>query len=168
MNASDTLMKLSGYHWAILLAPKDVPLSTSEDKDSIRWDVTNEDNPANNWRFRRAPVNQFLSISLCARILLAKFDAKDRESTLVSVGEVLESVEIKQSNPTFTCRVWILIAVQALENNGLIKLNVPPVGLEASVTAFGDKCMGDIQSRKVGIAKGGAPAIPVLDMRSTK
>ena len=70
MNVSDTLMKLSGYHWAILLAPKDVPLSTSEDKDSIRWDVTNEDNPANNWRFRQAPVNQFLSISLCARIRL--------------------------------------------------------------------------------------------------
>ena len=41
MNASDKLTKLSGYHWGILLAPKDVPLFTSEDKDSIRWDVTN-------------------------------------------------------------------------------------------------------------------------------
>ena len=92
MNASDKLTKLSGYHWAILLAAKDVPLSTSEDKDSIRWDVTNEDNPANNWRFRRAPVNQYLNVSLCAWILLAKFDANDRESTLVSVGDVLESV----------------------------------------------------------------------------
>ena len=94
MNASDKLTKLSGYHWAILLAPKDVPLSTSEDKDSIRWDVTNEDNPANNWRFRRAPVNQYLNVSLCARILPAKFDANDRKSTLVSVGDVLGSVGI--------------------------------------------------------------------------
>jgi hypothetical protein len=161
-------MKLSGYHWAILLAPKDVPLSTSEDRDSIRWDITNEDNPTNNWRFRRAPVNQYLSVSLCARILLAKFDRNDRESTLLSVGNMLESIEIKQSDPTFTCRVWVLSAVQTLEENGLIKLKLPPVGLEASVTVFGDKCMRDIQSRKVDIAEGGISAIPVLDLRSMK
>jgi len=157
-----------GYHWAILLAPKDVSGSTSEDKDSTRWDVTNEDKQANSWSFREVPVNQYLSMSLCARILLAKFDRKERESTLVSVGEVLESVEIKQSDPTFTCRVWALSAAQALEDNGLIKLNVPLVALEASVTAFGDKCIRDIQSHKVDIAKTGPSAIPVLDLRSTK
>lgn len=86
-------------------------------------------------------------MSLYARILLAKFDRKDRESTLLSVGNM--------QGMGFEC-------CPNFEENGLIKLKVPLVRLEASVTAIGDKCMREI------FRAGGISAIPVLDMRSMK
>ena len=165
MNASDTLMKLSGYHWAILLAPKDVPLSTSEDKDSIRWDVTNEDNPANNWRFRRAPVNQFLSISLCARIRLMQNIASQPWFLWARCWSPLKSSKV--TRPSLAgYGFWLLskpLRIMASWNEMYLQQ-----ALRLALLLFGDKCIGDIQSRKVGIAKGGAPVIPVLDMWSTK
>ncbi|KAF8586569.1 hypothetical protein K439DRAFT_946265 [Ramaria rubella] len=132
-----------GYHWAILLAPKDSK-EESLDQDSTCWDITNgESNP--NWRYREGKVNQLLCISLCARILLGKFEENNREVILELLREKLKSVEIIQQDASFTCRVWALNAIQALESSGIIRLK--------------------IHHGKLDIASKGAIAIPVMDLR---
>jgi hypothetical protein len=84
---------------------------------------------------------------------------------LDSLGELLKSLEIKQGDQTFTCRVWVLNAIAALEAGGFIRLQIPQIELEARATKFGDECMSDIQSGRLDIAAKGTSAIPVLDLR---
>ncbi|KAF8156647.1 hypothetical protein B0H34DRAFT_469841 [Crassisporium funariophilum] len=163
--------ELPGYHWSILLAPKDVKDETeavpSRDriKESMQWDVTNDDDKENPWRFRQHPINQYLSISLCARILLRKFNSEDREQTISIINELLETIDVPQNDPTFTCRVWVLNSIQALKDRGLINLSLPQDELEARVKAFGDQAMHRILTREVDIAAEGVSSIPVLDLR---
>jgi hypothetical protein len=147
------------------LAPKDIPGSTDDVKDSIRWDITNGDDENKQWKYRESLVNQYLSVSLCARILLHKFDADKRQSTLNTTGELLKSLEIRRGEKSFACRVWVLNAVAALQAEGVIQLKIPHAELEACSKQFGDECMLNIRSGKLNIAAKGASAIPILDLR---
>ncbi|KAF8156633.1 hypothetical protein B0H34DRAFT_469178 [Crassisporium funariophilum] len=161
--------ELPGYHWSILLAPKDIEnedeITRCQIKESMRWDVTNDKKTEKPWRFRQSAVNQFLSISLCARILLRKFDSDDREQTISIIHDLLETIDVPENDPTFRCRVWVLNSIQALKDRGLINLRVPQDELEARVIAFGDQAMHRILTRELDIAAQGVSSIPVLDLR---
>ncbi|KAJ7505865.1 hypothetical protein B0H11DRAFT_2220500 [Mycena galericulata] len=133
-----------GYHWALLLAPKDLPGSGSTEPDAKCWDVTNL-TAAHEWQFRDALISQYTAPSLIARILLR--------------------LEIRQGDATFTCRVWALDGVEALRRCGLVNILEDRVALEESAVEFADACMALLESGKLDIVTQGASAIPVLDLR---
>jgi hypothetical protein len=96
---------------------------------------------------------------------LAKPNACDRKSTLATINNKLKTIEVRQGDATFTCRVWVLSAVQSLEAASLIQLNIAHAAIEAREITFGEECMEMIWSCKVDIAARGVSAIPVLNWR---
>jgi hypothetical protein len=64
---------------------------------------------------------------LCTHILLAKFGAKDRESTWDILRRITESVEIRQNNEAFTCRAQYVHCFAEILNRCL-----PPSSLSST------------------------------------
>jgi len=154
-----------GYHWSILLAPIDEPQDPGF-KNAICWDITNEGLGPLTWRFRERAVNQYSSVSLIARILLAKFEVDQRGSIAQTLRDLFAAQEIRNNDPSFTCRVWVLNCIASLAEQGIIRLKVHDTGtLEEMARAFGDEVMGRIQRREIDIAEEGVSAIPILDLR---
>ncbi|KAJ7166316.1 hypothetical protein C8R43DRAFT_1061128 [Mycena crocata] len=154
-----------GYHWALLLAPKDRPQSRSTTPDAKCWDVTNL-NTAHEWQFRDDLISQYAAPSLIARILLRKLDPRARESNIHEIQVVLEAVQIRQGDPSFTCRVWALDGVDALRQRGLLRIPDERQSLEMKATQFADASVALLANGKLDIATHGASVIPVLDLRA--
>ncbi|KAJ6554974.1 hypothetical protein DFH09DRAFT_1038276 [Mycena vulgaris] len=153
-----------GYHWALLLAPKDLPASRSTDPDARCWDINNL-NFAHEWQFRAADLSQYAAPSLIARVLLRKFDASAREVNIRLIQTILEALQIRQADTSFTCRVWALDGVDALRKYGLINIPFERRLLEEKAAAFADTCMALLASGELDVATQGVSAIPVLDLR---
>lgn len=102
-------------------------------------------------------------MSLIARIILAKFPAKDRQSKAALLEETLRSIEIRQDDPSFTCRTWALDAAKALLDQSIIRLKIPVDELENVARTFADDVMEQIIAGTLAIER--QFAIPVRDLR---
>jgi hypothetical protein len=118
-------------------------------------------------RFRKEPFNQFNSASLIARVCLAKYDSTDRMKNIASLSSLLETVPIRQNDPSFTTEEWALSVVQTLAHKGFIQLKISanPDSIGPRSKAFADEVVTKIQKGQIDIAAGGVSAIPVLDLR---
>lgn len=107
------------------------------------------------------------SISLIARFILCDFKAYKHASTVRRISEVVEKIPIMQNDPSFTCRTWLKIIIDALFHDRIIKLNVSDVdALEGRAVDEADGVMRSIATREVVIDR--KSAIPTFDMRFKK
>ncbi|KAJ7465033.1 hypothetical protein FB451DRAFT_1561463 [Mycena latifolia] len=113
-----------GYHWALILARKDIPTARCTEADAKCWDITNL-NSAHEWQFLDALLSQYTALSLIARALLRKLDPSRRPENICHIHALLETLEIPQGDASFTCRVWALNGVNGLQKSGLININIP-------------------------------------------
>ncbi|KAJ7268066.1 hypothetical protein C8J57DRAFT_1181710 [Mycena rebaudengoi] len=153
-----------GYHWALILAPKDIPGSKSPESDSKCWDISNL-NSAHEWNFRDAMMSQYTAPSLIARVLLAKFSSRDREANILSINSILQELDIRQGDATFTYRFWALNGVDALREHGLIDILPQRETIEEQAKELGDMAVTLLSHGELDIAAHGACIIPVLDLR---
>lgn len=102
-------------------------------------------------------------MTLIARVLLAKFDAKNRVSNKAWLEGKIRQVVIRQDDPTFTCRVWTLSAARALIDQNIIRLCIPYDELEDRARAHADSCMARTTDGSLVIED--QSDIPVLDLR---
>ncbi|KDQ50445.1 hypothetical protein JAAARDRAFT_585066 [Jaapia argillacea MUCL 33604] len=157
---------VEGFHWSIILAPKDPRRGSAESfderNDSIRWDLTNElPNGSRGicpWWIRKSDVNQRRSISLIARILIGKFD--EFQNIIYYLDNAFFSVPASVAN----CKTWALRAVSVLVHQRIVALRVPSIWeLEQHGENFGRSVMRRIERREVSISE--TEDIPVLDLR---
>lgn len=116
------------------------------------------------WLFRTAQIDQYTSASLIARVLVAKFNAKNRASNIALLQAKFELVELRQNDPSFDCEVWALNAARALIDQRIIRLSIPHHELRATARAHATHSMTEMLSGRLVIED--QDDIPVLDLRS--
>lgn len=173
-------MRHTGYHWALVLSPKDRPNTEqdqSEEPDSIRWHLSNEARGSDRrrhrgqvqvpWYLEKDPVNMFKSISLIARFTIGKFKMSEHDAVVQRIDAAIDRVPIDHSDPNLSCRTWLLQVVDILMSERLIELSVPNVAeLESRAVHEGNEIMRGITERRININS--KSAIPIIDMRATQ
>lgn len=115
----------TGYHCALVLSPKDQPNSPqdiSDQPDSIRWHLSNQARGSGGlrqrgtvpWYLDSDHVSMFASISLISRFTLGKFKTIDHDATVQRINAVIARIRIDQSNPSLSCRTWLLQVIDAM------------------------------------------------------
>ncbi|KAJ7276622.1 hypothetical protein C8J57DRAFT_193824, partial [Mycena rebaudengoi] len=165
----------SGYHWALVYASKDSVKNSDDDDapDGVRWDLSNEHmtpegrRTTGPWYQREKEVNQYRSISLIARIMLAKFEPQQKNNTVSALKSVLSKVHFDPDLESGqTCRVWALDAIEELMKQGLVRLKVNErQKIEDWAKTFADQQMELMAKKKLKIEK--AEDIPIGDLRKT-
>jgi hypothetical protein len=70
-----------------------------------------------------------------ARVLIAKLPARDAQQ-VGDLAQILREVIIVQEDPTFTCRVWVLHAMEYLREHGYPRMPEPSTDFEQAAKAF--------------------------------
>ncbi|TFY57993.1 hypothetical protein EVG20_g8323 [Dentipellis fragilis] len=166
----------TGYHWALVLSPKDHPNSeqdASHIPDSDRWHLSNQARTVDGrrqkalipWYLDCDRVSMFASVSLIARFVLGKFKTSDHETTMQRISAAIATVPIDHSDPTLSCRTWLMRVVDVLITEQIIELSVANASaLEARAIYEADEVMKKIMAQKIQITT--KSTIPVIDMRA--
>jgi hypothetical protein len=168
-------MELPGFHWAIMLAPKNDSIDM-QTKDCHVFHVTNTFQPGTSdhdgppdWRYEEKPDHSMRSGTLVARILVAKLPADTPVETQVAlISEIVRRVEIIQHDRNWTCRVWVESALAALRDTGGYFSTIPEIKVgsqaEDAIKAFGEQAKVTIREGN-GLIKR-ASDLPQNDMRT--
>ncbi|KAJ7758118.1 hypothetical protein DFH07DRAFT_818734 [Mycena maculata] len=161
----------SDFHWAITLAPKHEHANA---KDSMRYDAANTITPAWNgiqpipWRYRYDPVGPLLDLKLVARVIVAKLPSNiSFHDWAATIDQTCRAVPLVQNDPSWTCRIWAMQALDALRALGTHFSTIPNVQdgnmEEGEIVAFAQVAKARLLGRQIPI--GDIRAIPFFDMR---
>ncbi|KAA1477651.1 hypothetical protein DENSPDRAFT_861611 [Dentipellis sp. KUC8613] len=145
-----------GYHWALVLSPKDRPNTEQETAlipDSDRWHLTNQASARGD------------SLSLIARFTLGKFKASDHEANMQRISAAVASIRIDHSVPDLSCRTWLLRVIDTLIAEQIVALSVPNAKeSESRAIHEAGEVMEQIMTQRMNITK--KSTIPMIDMRA--
>jgi hypothetical protein len=109
----------SPYHWALLVGPK----TEEVDSDATRYHIRNRIDPVSKreiWVYEALPIKAAPTSMILTRIMIAKV------ADNAALERVLERIPIRQGDPEWRCRHWVIEAVAAL--------NADPKALGTKVT----------------------------------
>ncbi|KAF8148199.1 hypothetical protein B0H34DRAFT_266278 [Crassisporium funariophilum] len=158
-----------GYHLAILLAPKEEKV---DELDSYMFHAVNsalqptlqQMSGIPPWRFEVKKVNSKHSRSLFAKVLVAKLPTGSIHEQAVLIQDILEQVPLIQNDPTYDCRIWPYLALEALRKSesGYFATIPLTVSVEQQVIDYVDKAM--LKYRTAAL-EGKGFAVQHVDMR---